>query len=205
MIARVVVIADGSIGDLGPRVAAIVAAVPRGAVAFQVRDKALEGGPLLQVVRDVLAVARPAGAPVWVNDRVDIAQIAGVHGVHLPEAGLPIRVARALVGDAFYLGASRHSAEAAIAAAADGADAVQLGPIFATPGKSPVGPNVLGVRRQLPSTTRLFAVGGIRGPEQARAAVAAGADGVAVIRAWRGPDAAKLVASIVAAVESGLG
>lgn len=211
MTPRVVVIAAGSCGDVRDRIAAIVSAVPRGTVAIQVRDKALDGGPLLRLVRDVLAVARPAGVPVWVNDRVDVAQIAGADGVHLPEAGLPIRIARELMRSgpgrsqaALTLGASRHSADGALSAAAEGADVVQLGPIFATPEKAPIGAEVLHVRTLLPLNTRLVAVGGIQSPQHAHAAVAAGADAVAVIRAWTGDDPANAVAALVAAVDTAL-
>ena len=49
-----------------------------------------DGGPLAALVREILEVATPAGAPVWVNDRLDIALATGAHGVHLPENGLPI-------------------------------------------------------------------------------------------------------------------
>lgn len=204
MSARVVVIVDGSRDDIAARLSAILGAVPRGAVAIQIRDKSLDGRPLLRLVREVLGIARPAGASVWVNDRVDVATLAGADGVHLPEAGLPVRVARTLIGDAIAIGASRHSADSALWAASEGANAIQLGPIFATPGKPPVGEAVLGVRARLPGSTRLVAVGGIREPKQAEAAVAAGADAVAVIRAWTGEQPAQVVAALVAAVDAAL-
>lgn len=201
---RVIVIVDGSHGDIAARLAAILSAVRRGAVAIQIRDKSLDGGPLLQLARDVLDVAGPAGAPVWVNDRVDVAMLAGAHGVHLPEAGLPVSIARHLVGDAVKIGASRHTAPSVLAAAGDGADLVQLGPIFATPGKSAIGTEALNVRTELPSGKRLVAVGGIREPKQAEAAVAAGADAIAVIRAWTSEQAAELIATLVASVDAAL-
>lgn len=200
--ARVILIADGSIADLRDRLAAILRAVPRGAVAIQIRDKALDGGPLLRLASEAMAVARPAGAPLWINDRIDIAQIVGATGVQLPEAGLPIRIARALVSEDIAIGASRHTEDAAVAAAAEGANIVQLGPIFDTPGKSTIGLDVLCVRRRLPAATQLVAVGGIGTPEQARSAIVAGADAVALIRAWRGEAPDRAVAALVAAVES---
>ena len=176
-------------GDLLERVAAI-ARIP--GVAFQVREKDLDGGPLLELARAV--IARANGAPVWVNDRVDVAQLAGAHGVHLPEAGMAIADARALAPE-LAIGCSRHSAEAARAAI--GADLVQLGPCFDTPGKPTLGLAALAV--DMPAT--VVAVGGIIGPAQARAAIAAGADAVAVIRAaWTSPDPAAAIAAIADAV-----
>jgi thiamine-phosphate pyrophosphorylase len=205
---RVVVITDRrryASEEIAGRVAAIAAAVPRGTVAFQVREKDLDGGPLLRLAREVIEVARPAGAQVWINDRVDLALIAGADGVHLPEDGLPIADARAVAaaaGRVLALGASRHGETGALAAAAAGADLVQLGPIFATPSKQPLGTAPLGVRARLPPSTTLVAVGGIDSPERAREAVRAGADAVAVIRAaWTSADPGALVRALVEATQ----
>ena len=193
--ARVFLITSGA-PDTLDRVRAILGAVPCGSVAVQVREKQLDGGPLYALVRDVLAIARPAGAPVWVNDRADVARAAGADGVHLPERGLPIADARAM---GVSIGCSRHAREGVLAAARDGADLVQLGPLWATPGKgAPLGPGALAVRRELPASVQLVAVGGIDSPERARQAAEAGADAVAVIRAaWQSPDPATTIASLV--------
>src|SRR5690606_6989522 len=91
------------------------------------------------LVRDIIAVARPAGAPVWVNDRADVALAAGADGVHLPERGLTIDEARTTVGP-LPVGCSRHSVEAVVAAARASAALVQFGPVWAVPGKGdPIG------------------------------------------------------------------
>ena len=173
--------------DIVPRVAEIVRAVPRGAVAIQIREKDLDGGALLALARDVIAVARPAGAPVWINDRVDVALAAGADGVHLPERGMAIADARALAAGRLAIGGSRHSAEAA---RATGADWVQLGPIFETPGKGPP----LGIAALADSGA--IAVGGIDSAERAEACARAGAEAVAVIRAAWTSDLATLVAAV---------
>jgi thiamine monophosphate synthase len=68
-----------------------VAGCPAGSVVVQVREKDLDGGPLLQLVR-----AARRFALVSVNDRLDVALAAGAWGVHLPERGLPLDIARAL-------------------------------------------------------------------------------------------------------------
>jgi len=203
--ARVVVITDRRLfasEEIAGRIGAIARAVPPGTVAFQVREKDLDGGPLLRLVREVIEVARPAGAPVWVNDRLDLALIAGADGVQLPEDGLAIEDARAIAKRALALGASRHAEATALAAAAAGAEVVQLGPIFATPGKTPIGTAPLAIRTRMPRTTALVAVGGIDSPERAREAVRAGADAVAVIRAaWAVDDPVALVRALVDAIQ----
>ena len=109
---------------------------------------------------------------------------------------MPIDVARALA-PGLAIGCSRHDAESARAASDAGADVVQLGPCFATPGKPTLGLAPLATT----IAARLVAVGGITGPDEARAAIRAGADAVAVIRAaWLSRDAAAAIAAIADAV-----
>ena len=182
--------------DIPARVDEILALAPTRTVAVQIREKDLDGRELLALTRAVMET----GVETWVNDRVDVALAAGAHGVHLPEHGMSVAEARAL-GIA-KVGVSRHTREGVLAAS--GADLVQYGPIFDTPGKGPaLGLDALAVRRELPSKTALVAVGGFETREQARHAAAGGADAVAVIRAaWLKP--AKFVAEMVDAVEAGV-
>ncbi len=201
MTARVVLVTDRAscpIPAMLERLAAILAGVPRGSVRIQVREKTLDGGPLLAFTRAVLAIARPLGAEVWVNDRADVAAAAAADGVHLPERGLAIADARTL---GLPIGCSRHSREAALAAARDGADLVQLGPIWATPSKAGViSPLGLDALRGLDLPIPLVAIGGIDSPERARDAIHAGATAVAVIRAaWTTPDPTLTISALVAA------
>jgi thiamine-phosphate pyrophosphorylase len=183
-------------GDWPAIAAAFGAAVERavagcvvGSVVVQVREKDLDGGPLLALVR----AAQPF-APVVVNDRIDVALAAGAIGVHLPERGFAVEDARALV-PSLLIGVSRHAAPGET-----GADIVHLGPIWATPSKPtaiPLGEAALAAPR---GDAVLVAVGGIDSPARATAAAAAGADAVAVIRAaWTGAS----LAPYVAAVEAG--
>ena len=157
---------------------------------IQVREKDLEGGALLALVREAMAT----GARVMVNDRADVALAAGAYGVHLPERGLSVADVRALGVE--VIGVSRHSLDGVRRALDEGADLIQLGPIWRTPGKGePLGPLVLEGARSIigsaagPGGTRaqLVAVGGIETPERVKVALRAGADGVAAIRAaWSG-------------------
>jgi thiamine-phosphate pyrophosphorylase len=196
------VLARGDWPEIARGFAAAIARILAPGVLVQVREKDLDGGPLLLLVRAALAT----GALVAVNDRLDIALAAGAHGVHLPEHGLPIPTARALLASSapgsappastllpgadasaagFLIGASCHSIEGAHAAARAGADLVQLGPIWDTPGKGPpLGPAALAAARAgLGGPARLVAVGGIDDADRARLALGAGADAVAAIRA----------------------
>lgn len=199
---RVVVVTDRSICpivEILDRLAAILDAAPRGAVRVQVREPQLDGGPLFALVRDILAIARPRGAEVWVNDRADVALAVDADGVHLPERGLAIDDVRAL-RSGLAVGCSRHSGDGVLAASRAGADVIHLGPIWPTPSKpnAPLGVAALslpGIRGSL------VAVGGIDSPERARDAARAGADAVAVIRAaWTTSDPGATLAALCEAV-----
>src|SRR5262245_25955998 len=66
---------------------------------LQVREKAIADRALLETVDAVRDLARPFGATVLVNDRVDVARVTGV-GVHLGETDLPAAEARKLLPEA---------------------------------------------------------------------------------------------------------
>jgi thiamine-phosphate pyrophosphorylase len=187
-------LASGDWSAIAREFGAAVASVAAPGVLVQVREKDLDGGPLLALVQAALAT----GAAVFVNDRLDVALAAGAHGVHLPERGLSIESARGIaaahgrtrgreaMSGGFRIGASCHSIEGALAASAAGADLVQLGPIWDSPGKGPpLGPGALTAARSALGAggARLVAVGGVDGEARARNALRSGADAVAAIRA----------------------
>lgn len=193
---RLVAITEGAGPEVAARAEALARRCPAGALLVQVRAKSLEGGALAELVRAVIAAARPHGALVLVNDRLDVALACGADGAHLPERGLSLEEARALAGPRPILGCSRHSAAGAAGAARAGADLIHLGPIWATPSKEglgePLGPHELArARRDLGDAACLVAVGGIDAAKAAQA-LDAGAHAVAAIRAaWA--DGAPLV------------
>jgi thiamine-phosphate pyrophosphorylase len=176
-------------GDLVRAVERALAGAPRDAVAVQLREKDLEGRELLRLAAALRAVTRAAGAPLLVNDRVDVALAAEADGVHLPGGGLPVAEARRLLGAARLIGTSAHSAAAARAAAEAGADFVVFGPVFATPSKARYGPPqglaALGDACRAAGRVPVLAIGGIE-PDRVRPCISAGAAGVAVIRSGLG-------------------
>jgi thiamine-phosphate pyrophosphorylase len=161
----------------------IRAALRAGVRGIQLREKDLGTRPLLALARELSALARPYRATVLVNDRVDVCCAAGSAGVHLPASGLPVSVARRLLGPDRLIGVSTHSADEAARADADGADLILLGPIFETPTKRAFGPPIgLGELERARGRCRvpLFGVGGITN-ERVRDVLNAGARGVAVV------------------------
>lgn len=162
---------------------ALDAAIGAGPGAVQLRDKDLDGRALLARATRLAARCRVAGVPLLVNDRADVARLAGADGVHLPGDGLPVAAARAVAGADALVGCSLHGADE-LAARAD-ADFVVFGPVYDTPAKRAFGPpqgleRLAAVARA--STLPVLAVGGIV-PERVAEVLAAGASGVAVIGA----------------------
>ena len=105
-------------------------ALAGGAACVQVREKKLPDRRLLDRARTVVEAAHQAGALVIINDRPDVAALAGADGVHVGQDDLPPGAARRVVGPERIVGQSTHSLEQALAAAEAGADYVGCGPMF---------------------------------------------------------------------------
>ena len=150
--------------------------------AIQLRDKALDDRAHLAAAEGVAGLCRSAGARAFVNDRVDIAALAGT-GVHLGEDDLPASEARAILPQGALIGVSTHDAEAARRALEDPAcDYVAFGPVFASGTKSLRPPRGLEelARAAAGRTKPLVAIGGIV-PARLDAVWDAGADAAAMI------------------------
>lgn len=108
------------------------AAIAGGADCLQLREKSLDSGDLLARAKNLVAIARPRGVSAIVNDRPDIALLAGADGVHLGQSDLPCAEARRLVGRQLLIGVSTSKRSEARQALRDGADYCGVGPMFAT-------------------------------------------------------------------------
>jgi thiamine-phosphate pyrophosphorylase len=153
---------------------------------IQLRAKTLASGPLLELAQELAADARAAGATFVLNDRADLARLAGASGVHVGQTDLsPADARRVLAADAI-VGLSTHS-EAELAAAMDGPiDYVAVGAVFQTSMKGPAHP-VVGldfVRRAAAlgaaCAKPIVGIGGIT-IERAASVIDSGASSVAVI------------------------
>jgi len=167
----------------------------RARLAVQLRDPELSSRALLALGARLRDRTRALGARLVVNDRIDLALALGADGVHLGRRSVSVDDARALLGDAAWISVACHDLSDVEAARRAGASAVTLSPIFASPGKgAPLGLAALGeARRALAgSQVGLVALGGIDAAT-AEACLAAGADGVALIRADLGDGLAHLL------------
>jgi len=119
-----------------------------------------------------------------VNDRPDVALLAGAGGVHVGQHDLGVEQARAIVGGNRWVGVSTHTIEQVESADRTSADYVAFGPIFPTATKDNPDP-VVGLKLLAEARTRtrkpLVAIGGIT-LERAAETYRAGADSLAVAR-----------------------
>jgi thiamine-phosphate pyrophosphorylase len=106
------------------------AAIEGGADCLQLREKNLDSGELLARAGDFVAICRTGGVISIINDRPDIALLAGADGVHVGQSDLPAREVRKLIGTKKILGVSTHNLEQAKGAVLDGADYLGVGPFF---------------------------------------------------------------------------
>ena len=167
--------------------AAVAAAVDAGVSMVQVREKSLTARLLSELVDVGVAAARGSSTKVLVNDRADIALGCGADGVHLPANSLPVAAIRASFPREFVIGVSTHTIDEVEAAKRDGADFVVFGPVFATPGKGE--PEGLETLARVCDAVRPFPVRALGGIDKSNceSAIAAGASGVAAIRALNDP------------------
>jgi len=161
------------------------AAIRGGATAVQLRMKEEPARVVLDVARAIGPLCRAAGVAFIVDDRLDVAMLAGADGVHVGQDDLPPTDARALMGPRALIGVSAATVEEALAAERAGADYLGVGAVYGTATKSdagaPVGlARVTEIRRAV--RVPLVGIGGIT-VENAAAVMQAGANGVAVITA----------------------
>jgi thiamine-phosphate pyrophosphorylase len=119
-----------------------------------------------------------------INDRVDIALVAGAGGVHLGQDDLPPDAARRILGENAVIGLSTHNAGQAEAAICQSVNYIAVGPIFETGTKTDHSPvigleGLAAVRRSV-GDFPLVAIGGIT-PERLAEVFDAGADSAAMI------------------------
>lgn len=197
----------------GHDLAALGAAVARGgATLVQLRDKLGSTREMVERARALIAVLRPVGVPLLINDRVDVALASGADGVHVGQDDMAVADARRLLGDDACIGLSIKTAEQAQAAPLDLLTYVAIGGVFTTTSKDnrdpPVGLDgfrrIASVIRQRKPGYPVCAIAGIDASNVGDV-IAAGADGVAVISALsRGPDPVAAAREMRARIDTAL-
>ncbi|WP_432574918.1 thiamine phosphate synthase [Kineococcus sp. SYSU DK005] len=170
-------------GDLEQFLDAVLAA---GVDVVQLREKHLEAAEELELLEVFAAAARRHGRLLAVNDRADVAAVAGADVLHVGQRDLPPAAARRLVGPGALIGRSTHSPAQFDAAAADpDVDYACVGPTWATPtkpGRAATGLELVRHAAAGAGATPWFAIGGVD-LSTVDEVVAAGARRVVVVRA----------------------
>lgn len=164
------------------------AAAAASATLIQLRWKDASGRELAALARALVHALAPLGVPLVVNDRPDVARVAGAAGVHVGDDDLFPADARAIVGPEAIVGVSLTAAGDATRVDRDVVDYAGVGPVWATRSKGDAA-SPLGVDGLAAACARLpvpaMAIGGIDA-ERAGHAIRAGAAGVAVVSAVAG-------------------
>ncbi|MCB1938235.1 MAG: Nudix family hydrolase [Rhodocyclaceae bacterium] len=163
------------------QLAALDRALADGLKLVQIRDTTLDPAPRERLAHAVVQRCNAAGALALVNGDADLARRTAAHGLHLPARQL---MACATRPDFDWVGASCHTRAELEHCARLGLDYALLGHVSATPSHpdaAALGWDGFGeLVKWLPMP--VFAIGGV-GTEHMRTARAAGAHGVAGIRA----------------------
>jgi len=154
-----------------------------GVVLVQYRDKLGSPQDVLRAAAVLREVFAGIDCKLIMNDRSDLAVLAGFDGVHVGQEDLLPEDTRRLIGAPRRVGVSTHTDKQVRAADLSCADYVAIGPVFATGTKADAEQviGLEGLRRARALTTKpLVAIGGIT-RANARSVIDAGADSVAVI------------------------
>jgi thiamine-phosphate pyrophosphorylase len=194
--ARLMVLVGG-LPTMGDLTWVVGEALAGGADLIQYREKGLPDRETLRRAREVRILTAQARALMIMNDRVDLARLAGCDGVHLGQDDLSLRDARRVAGRSLHIGLSTHNNAQLDAAVLAGASYLGVGPVFPSPTKQFSEPELAGLLfvNHAAGTTNLpwFAIGGISLDNVDRV-LEAGATRIAVsaavVRAERPRDAA---------------
>jgi thiamine-phosphate pyrophosphorylase len=171
------------------------AVIRGGAKIIQLREKEYQKNDLYYLALKFREMTAKAGVLLIINDHVDIALAVGADGVHLGQEDLPVQVATKLAPE-LLIGASTHSLEQALQAEKDGADYINIGPIFITKTKEGVESSLRpeAIARISPQIKVPFTVMGGINEENLELVLAKGARKVAMVTAiTKAPDIAAKV------------
>ena len=151
---------------------------------LQLRAPEVDAKIVLGWCHEVMSIAAPVDARVILNDRCDLAMLAGTDGVHVGQDDLPVPEARRLLGEHAVIGVSTHDDTQVRDAMRQSASYLATGPVFDTRTKDTgyAATGLEAVRRTVfvAGNRPVVAIGGIT-LATAPAVLEAGAAAVAVI------------------------
>lgn len=137
----------------------------------------------MEIGRDLSGIVYAAGGTFLVHRRIDLVELLGADGVHLPTRGFARRHVVSLLGNSAFFGRSAHGAGEVRKANREGASFATLGPMFKSISKPGYGPAMNADEfSQIADDARppVYALGGVT-PGRVATSLEAGAFGVAVV------------------------
>jgi len=138
-------------------------AIDGGADVLQLREKSIADRELLNRAKRLRDLTRERGVLFAMNDRPDLARLAGADILHVGQDDLGIEAARRIAGPAVLIGKSTHDTHQLQAVLREAPDYIAVGPMFASrtkPDSVVAGPELL--KSALSCTTcPVVAIGGI--------------------------------------------
>jgi thiamine-phosphate pyrophosphorylase len=131
---------------------------------IQLRAKAVELQEITALAAHLHPLTSAANIPLVINDHAEVAREVPIEGVHVGQDDRSIATVRQIAGADCFVGKSTHSLEQARRAAAEGADYIGWGPLFATPTKPDYVPIGLQQIEAVHAAVELpiFCIGGVK-------------------------------------------
>lgn len=166
-----------------------------GVTLVQLREKDIPTRTYLELAMAVHTITKSYQIPLIIDDRVDVALAAGAEGVHIGQTDLPVRLARALMGEHAIIGATTKTVPQALEAYEQGVDYLGVGAIYPTTTKVKTVLTDVSVLREICQTVPLpvCAIGGLN-YDNCDVLQGSGIAGVAVVSAIMKADDPKAAA-----------
>ncbi|HPQ39746.1 MAG TPA: thiamine phosphate synthase [bacterium] len=121
--------------------------VDEGVRMLQLREKTWSDRKILTISEDIRKITSGTDTLFFINDRPDLARIAGADGLHIGQDDVPAASARKIIGREIQLGISTHTLQQVNHISEKICDYIGFGPVYPTPTKAepdPVtGPDIL--------------------------------------------------------------
>jgi thiamine-phosphate pyrophosphorylase len=112
---------------------AVKEAVNGGATMIQLREKNMSDD---EQKKEALLIKDSCNVPLIIDNNIEVCKAVGADGVHVGQNDMPVKEARAILGDDYVIGATAHNVSEAIQAEKDGADYLGVGAAFGSSTKN---------------------------------------------------------------------
>ena len=159
-------------------------ALKGGVTCVQLREKEMGQEEFLEEAKEISALCKQYGVPLFINDNVEVAIQCQADGIHVGQEDMAAAQVRKKVGDGMMIGVSVHSVQEALDAVQNGADCLGVGAMFSTSTKKDAEVLPKEVLREICAAVDIpvVAIGGI-GKSNLLELAGTGVDGVALVSA----------------------